>query len=125
MIATMNSRSVYVVARFAAALMSTSVLVVTGGSANAETPEWAQRCTENPWIRSGYCEARQAWSKYYCQCEFVPSYGSSGGSGGPPPASRDDDCRADDADNCGDDIVEDDDFSGDTTGDDEIGPPPI
>lgn len=64
------------VARCAALLMSMAALLATAVSASAEAPDWAKRCaatTKNPWITSGYCEAHQAWSKYYCQCAFVPS----------------------------------------------------
>ena len=62
--------------RLAAALIAVAVAVVAGG-AGAEVPAWAQACmetTENPWIRSGYCEAHDAWTRYYCRCEYTPTY---------------------------------------------------
>lgn len=108
-----NLRSKGAVGRlFVAALISASALAMTAGLANAQTPAGPEQCAANPWIRSGYCEAHQAWSAYYCQCEFEPSYSNGGGDDSDlrprvPRGDLDDDSGDEDdtgdADNTGDD----------------------
>ena len=86
---TRSLRSTSVATRVAAAMMSLSGLLATAGSATAQTPAWAVQCaqtTPNPWIKSGYCAAHQAWDKYYCKCDFEPKHpdvdlGDFGGRG--------------------------------------------
>jgi hypothetical protein len=63
----LQRNSLFVGAAFLAAV------VLTLGSAKGEVPASIQQClasTENPWIISGYCEAHNAWTRYYCQCAY-------------------------------------------------------
>ena len=80
-----------------AAALLVSMLVGVGGAANAQDadgvpiapmstiPESVLGClstTQNVWILSGYCEAHDAWDRYFCLCEYRQRITESGNSGG-------------------------------------------
>ena len=92
---TFKRVSLQITAVFCAFALMGILLSLVPSRAEAEPPKWAKACaatTQNPWIKSGYCEAHQAWDKYYCKCNFVPDHSlfGFGGFGGGRKSPQDD-----------------------------------
>jgi hypothetical protein len=50
--------------------MSAAFLTLSAANGQAPAGPQCEEPTENPWITSGYCAAHDAWSRYYCRCDF-------------------------------------------------------
>jgi hypothetical protein len=90
----MLRRVAEVASKAAAMLVVSSIFVAAHATAPRLTAEEMAACADNnPWVKSGYCEANNAWNKWKCLCPRENAGG--GGDGGPEFASNDPE------DNCG------------------------